>query len=239
MAVVCCEEHPAVLKVGSLSGSVIGVSGTMGSGKSTFVRILTGQTEGLVDEAKELVYGNHRLLAAYCRGQFGFDITGQVEIIPSYTDRPERGDEMEGEYVHVSTEEFLAKKAEGFFAWEVGVGPYHYGTCQRDLLSVLRRNVWGVINITPNTVLDHIQSSFLYEPKRFKALYVNSTHRVRWMRSRGGLTEEVVRQREEQNRLWDQLVAESRGVSFHRINNDETGNLSGPVIDLAGFLSQI
>ena len=243
MAVSCCENsqsQPLILGFDhDLPGTIIGVSGTMGSGKSTFVRILTGQTEGLSLEGQSFIHFHHRLLLAHARGQFGLDLTGQIRIIPSYTDRPPRGDEINGEYVHLSTTEFLARTKEGFFSWWVRVGPCHYGTSQADIISVLEQGLLGVMNITPDTVIEHIEPSWFNERGKFRALYVNSNHRALWMAVRGGLSEEEIKLREERNCRWDELVKESQGVAFCHINNNKVGDLKDPVLDLVSFLGRI
>ncbi len=234
------QSQPLVLGFDhDLPGTIIGVSGTMGSGKSTFVRILTGQTEGLPLERQSFVWSHYQLLLAHARGQFGLDLTGQIKIIPSYTDRPPRGDEINGEYVHLSTAEFLDRAEKGFFSWWVRVGSCHYGTSEADIVSVLEQGLFGVINITPDTVIDYIEPSWFNERGKFQALYVNSNHRELWMAVRGGLSDQEIKLREERNRRWDALVQESQGVNFYHICNNKVGDLKDPVLDLVAFLGRI
>ena len=243
MAVRCSagsQSQPLALEFDyDLPGTIIGVSGTMGSGKSTVVRILTGQTEGLSLERQSFVHSHHRLLLAHARGQFGLDLTGQIRIIPSYTDRPPRGDEINGEYVHLSTAEFLARVEKGFFSWWVRVGPCYYGTSEADIVSILEQGLLGVMNITPDTVINHIEPSWFNERGKFRALYVNSNYRALWMAGRGGLSDQEIQLREERNCRWDVLVKESQRVDFYHIHNNEEGDLQNPVLDLVAFLGRI
>lgn len=240
MAVVENKEETVVLDTQTISGLVgiiLCVSGAMGAGKSTLVRILTGNVEGLVDpDLIRFIVHHHRLLKDCLRSQFHLDLSDRVGVVPSYTTRAKRGDEMDGEYIFVDRSDFLEMLDEDRFAWYVEVNNRFYGTCWADLLEQLKKPGFGVVNVTPETVVHHIDRK-LFKAGKFRAVYVDSPHRREWMRNRGGLSPDIVHLREEINQNWDRLVADA-GDTFVRLENAETGNLYDLIHDLSGFLGR-
>ena len=240
MAVVENQEEVVVLDTQTMSGFlgvILCVSGAMGAGKSTLVRILTGNVQGLTNQDLiRFIIHHHRLLKDCLRSQFHLDLSDRVGVVPSYTTRAKRGDEMDGEYIFVNRDDFLEMIDGHRLAWWAEVNNRFYGTLWTDLSEQLVKPGFGVVNVTPETVVYHIYPK-LFKTGRFKAVYVDSPHRQEWMSNRGGLSPDVVHSREEINQNWDRLVT-GAGDMFVRLENDEAGNLHNLIHDLSGLLGR-
>jgi len=112
----------------------------------------------------------------------------------SYTDRPQREDDVPGESYHFISQEEFSKAIENdeFMEWEQIRGEFRYGRKKSDLEKIIRSERIPVMNIDVKGVEKfkktyHIVSFFIVPPSREEAL--------RRMKKRGTDTEKAIQDR--------------------------------------------
>ncbi|MDQ5958088.1 MAG: Guanylate kinaselike protein [Patescibacteria group bacterium] len=219
----------------SRKGHILIPSGTMGSGKSTVVRVLLRKYDGAVMDEDTLRAASRYLEDDLLSGNYG--LAPEFRLIPSHTTRPKRDGDFSGEYIYHSNESFDALEKAGKFAWMVPVGGHRYGTLTRDIKAALTKPVVGVMTATPDTILEKIEVTWI-DQGDILPLYIDSPHRKDWMALRGGLAEEKIQFREEENLRWDKMVDRAT-VRFWRIENRDEGNLWPVLQELAHVISKM
>jgi len=141
-------------------------------------------------------------------------------MLTSVTDRAPRGDELEGEYEFVTTDEFHELEHLGEFAWWVAIHGNLYGTRRRDIVRAVNEiDKVHLAHVAPQTykrAMPYVEDDIIIP------IYILSPGDDLLRRrcfDRGGLSSAKIEERIVECRRWDEEARQS-GVPFRFVQNE-------------------
>lgn len=162
-----------------------------------------------------------------------FPNSGRIE---SYTVRLKRETDPQGEYIHVSDEEFKALDSSGFFLWKVGPFGSKYGTAKSSIKSAAeKKSRISFITLIPNIIIFDLLEKFTDSLGGVDIMYCYilspGPDIIRKRLSKPGRDNEDMEKRIKECANWDDWAKReylTGRIPFIFVSNDKEGDITEP-----------